>query len=218
MPKPRNTLRLFLGGAAVALTLSSAGLRDPFAIPARAQQSQSTDPKQVVGKFHDTLLQAMGKEGKAAFDERYAMLDPVIRQTFDLAYLSRAVLGPYWQKLSPEQRQTFTERFARNTVATYAARFNGYSGEKFAFAGEQTPQPNLRVVETELTTGEGEKHRFSYLLRQTGQKWQAVNVLVDRVSHIAVQRAEYAAVIRDKGFDGLIAQLDSKTKQMRESS
>lgn len=188
------------------------------AIAASTPAQTSAEPRQVVEQFHETLIRAMHKGGKSAFEARYAMLDPVIRRTFDLPYLGKAVLGPYWTKLSPEQQKIFTERFARNTVATYAGRFNTYSGERFATLKEQTLQPDLRVVDTELTESGGKRHRFSYLLRRTGEGWRVVNVLVDRISNIAVQRSEYAAILRDKGFDGLIARLDAMTKTMRESS
>lgn len=198
--------------------VNGAAFGAPAAPTQPAQVQSAADPRHVVEHFHDTLIRAMHKGGKAAFDARYAMLDPVIRRTFDLPYIGKAVLGPYWSKLNPEQQKTFLEHFARNTAATYAGRFNLYSGERFATLNEQTLQPNLRVVDTQLTESGGKTHRFSYLLRRTTEGWQVVNVLVDRISNIAVQRSEYTAILRDKGFDGLIARLDAMTKSMRESS
>ncbi len=172
----------------------------------------------VVEGFHHRLLAAARDSGPVNYQARYAALDPAVRHAFDLTYISRTVLGPYWDTLTPAQRLTFTERFAENTIATYAGRFDAYSGEKFTFVGEQTPQPTLRVVESDLTTGDGEKHRFTYLLRKTDDGWRIANILVDHVSQIAVQRAQFTTILRDEGFDRLIARLDTLTSSMKQAS
>lgn len=172
----------------------------------------------VVEGFHHRLLAAARESGPANYQERYAALDPAVRQAFDLTYISKAVLGSYWDTLTSEQRAKFTERLAQNTIATYAGRFDAYSGEKFTMVGEQTPQPSVRVVESDLTTGGGEKHRFTYVLRKTDDGWRIANILVDNISQIAVQRAQFTAILRDQGFDRLIARLDTLTSSMKQAS
>lgn len=185
---------------------------------ARAASAAAGEAAPVIEGFHDTLLKAARKSGAAQYETRRDMLDPAVRKAFDLQAISRSVLGAYWGKLTAEQQRTFAERFARNTIATYAGQFDGYSGERFTFVGEQAPQADMRVVETDLTTGAGEKHRFTYMLRKSESGWRIANILVDQVSQIAVQRSQYTTILRDQGFDGLIVKLDTLTDSMKKAS
>lgn len=214
----RNTLRQ-LALLLVALALAGGALPGGFGAAAWAKAAAAADAAPVVDGFHATLLAAARKAGPTNYQARYDALDPAVRHAFDLTAISRSVLGAYWDKLSAEQQHTFTERFARNTIATYAGRFDSYSGETFTFVDEQkAPQGDVRVVESDLTTGDGERHRFSYLLRRTAAGWRITNILVDNVSQIAVQRSQFTSIMRDHGFDQLLTRLDTLTSSMREAS
>jgi phospholipid transport system substrate-binding protein len=216
-----STIRYILKRFALlvlAATVSGGALVAGLAPRPASAMAVAAKAAPVIEGFHHRLLTAARDSGPANYQARYAALDPAVRHAFDLTYISRTVLGPYWDTLTPAQRQTFTERFAENTIATYAGRFDAYSGEKFTLVGEQTPQPTLRVVESDLTTGDGEKHRFTYLLRKTDDGWRITNILVDHVSQIAVQRAQFTAILRDEGFDRLIARLDTLTSSMKQAS
>jgi phospholipid transport system substrate-binding protein len=202
----------------LAVAISGGALPAGFAPQPGWAKTDATQAAPVVEGFHHRLLAAARDGGPANYQARYAALDPAVRHAFDLTYISQAVLGSYWDTLTPAQRRTFTERFAQNTIATYAGRFDAYSGEKFTLVGEQTPRPAVRVVESDLTTGDGEKHRFTYVLRKTDDGWRIANILVDHISQIAVQRSQFTAILRDQGFDRLIARLDTLTSSMKQAS
>ncbi len=177
--------------------------------PARAEPPSA---RAVVATLHDELLAVMKASDTLGYAGRRDRLDPVIAKVFDLPTIARGSIGRYWKKLNPEQRKRLVAAMRRLTVATYAARFNGYAGETFRTLSE-TPGPRGTVlVATEIVKSSGDPVRLNYLLRPTKTRgWRIVDVYLKGIySELALKRAEYGSVIRRKGFDGLIAALDRK--------
>ena len=106
--------------------------------------------------------------------------------------------------------------FTRNTIANYAANFDGWSGEKFEVGKESSAANNTGVlVETRLIKSDGEPIALNYLMRpdETG-KPRVIDVLLNgSVSQLAVYRAEFASLLRDKGPAAVIERLDTKFKE-----
>ena len=207
-PNRRDILTITL-----ALTLSA------FVTPASADDSSPA--KAVIQHFYDVLLDVMKHADALGFKGRYAELDPVIAQTFDLDAMARIAVGPPWLMMSDDIHQQLAGRFHRFTVATYANQFNGYGGEKFV-VGEVKTMPNPagkpvadELVETQLIQGNGEPVVLNYLMRQRDGIWRVVDIyLVGSISQLASQRSEFGSVIRSEGGDGLVKVLDDKIGQL----
>ena len=69
------------------------------------------------------------------------------------------------------------------------------------------------LVRTELIKSNGEAVKLDYVLRQTAGHWLIINVIADGVSDLALKRADYTAILKDQGFDALIATLNKKIAQ-----
>ena len=94
-------------------------------------------------------------------------------------------------------------------MATYAANFDGYTGERFETSGAKENRSGL-MVKTELVAQDGGRIAFDYLLRNGKGVWQIINVIADGVSDLSLKRADYTAVIKSEGFDSLITELNGK--------
>ena len=86
---------------------------------------------------------------------RYDKLAPVIRSTFDLPAMTRIAVGPDWTTIPAEQQSALLDSFARMTIATYANRFDGYSGQSFEIDPEVQPRNTGRIVRTKLAAAQG---------------------------------------------------------------
>ncbi len=58
--------------------------------------------------------------------------------------------------------------------------------------------------------GDGHTVQFKYILKPEGERWRILNVFADGVSELAARKAEYSTVMKDRGFDALIARLRDK--------
>jgi len=123
-------------------------------------------PQEVVRGFYGTLLITMRQGPVLGQSGRYARLEPVVDRTFDIPLMSRLALGPTWGKLDPAQQQQITSAFAHYVAATYADRFDTYSGEQLQVSGERPYGADL-IVQTKIVKSNGETTRLDYLVRQS---------------------------------------------------
>ena len=170
----------------------------------------AANPQSEVRGFYDTLLTTM-KNGRALGQSgRYARLAPAVDSVFDVPSMTRLAVGSTWATLPPAQQQQVTEAFRHYIAATYADRFDSYSGEQLEVTGERPYNADV-VVQTRIVKSDGEATTLNYLMRQNRGSWQISDVYLDgTISQVAVQRSEFNAVLRREGVDGLVMALSRK--------
>ncbi len=166
----------------------------------------------VVEALHASLLTMMKDADTLGFDGRRKHMEPVVARSFNLPVIAVMATGRNWKKFSEDQRQRLIDALERLSVATYASRFNGYSGETFRLLSEQ-PEPQGSVfVNTELIKADGEAIVLKYLLHPSDAGWRIVDVyFLGIYSELAMRRSEYAAIFQRDGFEGLLGALEKKT-------
>lgn len=173
----------------------------------------------IIEEYYATLLATMKKAKELGIKGRYAQLEPAIRKTFDLAAMTRISVGPSWTGFTPDQQQSLIEAFSKMTVATYANRFDGYSGEKFEVNPKVDTRGNDRIVKTRLVPAADEPVTLNYLMRKSGEAWKVVDVyLSGTISELATRRSEFTALIKTGGPDALLANLKQRTDELMSSA
>lgn len=198
--------------ALLAAALALAGL----ALPVRAQKGPDTDPAIVqIRTFYDALLAAMKQAEQLGVRGRYDKLAPVIRATFDLAAMTRIAVGPDWTSIPPDQQTSLVDHFSRMTIATYASRFDGYSGQSFDIDPEVQSRNTGRIVRTKLNRPKEEPVTLNYLMRGSGDSWKIVDVyLSGTISELATQRSEFGAILKAGGPAALIESLKQQIDKL----
>jgi phospholipid transport system substrate-binding protein len=129
--------------------------------------------------------------------------------------MARLAVGPTWPTLAPAQQQSLTEAFGNYVSATYADRFDTYSGEQLQVTGERPYGPDV-MVQTKIVNSNGETTTLNYLMRQNQGVWQISDVYLDgTISQLAVQRSEFSSILRREGVDGLVMALNRKVDLLR---
>jgi phospholipid transport system substrate-binding protein len=179
-------------------------------ILAESAAALAVDPQNNVRGFYDTLLTTM-KDGRILGQSgRYGRLAPVVDRVFDVPSMTRLAIGPSWATLSPAQQQQLTEAFRHYIAATYADRFDSYSGEQLQVTGEQPYNAGV-IVQTRIVKSDGETTTLNYLMRQNQGSWRISDVYLDgTISQLAVQRSEFNSILRREGVDGLVMALNRK--------
>jgi phospholipid transport system substrate-binding protein len=210
IPKPMKAFSLT--GALVLLLLAA---RPGLAPQSAVAEAASAPPDAVVARVNETLMGAMQEAEALAFQGRYDRIDPVFREAFHFPFMARVAAGSYWRDLDAGQKNQLADAFARMSVTTYAARFDGYSGQSFE-VGETIEQPRGgALVRNHLFKSDGEAVSIDYLLRDFDGRWRIVDVFLDgSISEIATKRSEYTSILDQDGFDGLLARIDAKTAEL----
>jgi phospholipid transport system substrate-binding protein len=192
-----------LGTAGFALALALfAAPRPGFAAPEGGDA--------VVQGLYDTLLVTMKNGRMLGQSGRLAQLAPVIRRVFDLPLMTRLLVGPAWASLRDAQRQQVTDSFGRYMSAIYAERFDSYHGEKLDVTGQEAAPAGI-IVRSRIIKANGDAVEVDYLMHRSGDAWLISDIYLDgTISELATRRAEFAAIIRGHGIDGLIVALNRK--------
>ncbi|HUC17672.1 MAG TPA: ABC transporter substrate-binding protein [Acetobacteraceae bacterium] len=195
--------------------LLAACLGAPILAPWLARAQSAPDFAAVsapVAALNAGLLAVM-KAGSASvsFPQRFAMLAPVLTQSFDLPRILELAVGFDWASLTPTQQEQLLPIFREYTVASYVANFSSYGGEQFRILPGLRAFGSEQVVTTQIVTQDGKTRRIDYVMIDDGARWQVVDVLLDgTISQVAVQRSDFHALLSSGGASALISGLRRK--------
>jgi phospholipid transport system substrate-binding protein len=177
--------------------------------------AQAATPRAVIERLHAGLLEVMQDANELDYDGRYRRLEPVLQDSYDFPFMTRIAVGHAWGELDEAQRARLVELFAKMSIASYAARFDGYTGEQFEILGEEPAPRDTVLVETRLVRQRDEPVELNYVLKGSGDDWRIIDVLLEsKFSELARQRSEFAAVLRGGGPTDLAATLERKIAEL----
>jgi phospholipid transport system substrate-binding protein len=175
-------------------------------------------PQAMIESLNDALLESMRHADELGYAGRYEALEPVLRRSFDFPFMTRLSLGRAWNELAPAERERVTDLFAQMSIANFAARFDGFSGERFELRGESPGPRDAVVVESALVRPADDPVELDYVLREGAGGWRIIDVLLDgKYSELAKQRAEFAALLAGGGLPELVASLERKIRELAAS-
>ena len=131
---------------------------------------------------------------------------------FDITRIAAVSLGRTWRDLTDTQQTEFVSLLSELVVATYADRFDGYSGQQFV-TDEVRAVRTGDVVRTRLLREAEADVTLDYFLRAG----RVFNVVADGVSDLSLRRADYSSIIKTEGFAALLTHIQRKIDEAREA-
>ena len=181
--------------------------------PAMAMQA----PEDLVADTTQKITTALRNEQdkiKTDPNRLYEIVDKVVLPHFDFHRMSSWVLGKYWRKASPKEREQFTREFRTLLVRTYAKALNdNYDRKINMLPVHMKPGDDDVTIHTEVEQKAGFPIPIDYKMYIKGNEWKVYDVSVDSVSLVANYRTSFAQEIRKDGLPKLIARLADRNKQ-----
>ena len=115
----------------------------------------------------------------------------------DLKSVGQFVLGVYWRKASDEEKQAFLDAFTEFTTKTWADRFDMYNGQDILFTGVRNAERNQYYVDSHIE--DKEPVEVIWRLRQKGDSYKIIDIIVEGVSMAMSYRNEYSAILQQNG-------------------
>lgn len=176
-----------------------------------AAAAHDVSPLELVRDTSSRMLVAMKDEG-AAIAADPAVLDKLVEEIvlpyFDFRRMSQWVLGKYWRKAAPDQRERFVAEFRNLLVRTYGRFLSDYAGEKVIYlpVGEVGDAASV-TVRTEIELSDNTAVPVAYSLYLSSDGWKVYDVAFDGVSMVTNYRSSYGRIIRTEGMASLIDQM-----------
>jgi len=193
-------MRNIIATALILLALSPA---------ARAATPESAPISALNSALIDTMKAG---SANASFQSRYAALDPVVRQAFDLPVILQNSTGFLLSTIPAAQQAQLGQIFEQFTVASYVNGFSGYGGQTIQLLPAERDVGASKVVETQIVPPDGSAPtRLDYVMTQGDNGWQATDVLLNgTVSKVAVQQSDFSSLVSSGDATQLIAALKAK--------
>jgi phospholipid transport system substrate-binding protein len=140
--------------------------------------------------------------GPFTTEEARAKIGMMVAKYADVPYEAEQLLGRYWRKAGPDQRQTFSDLLIPFFVATYGEMIDGAkSTPKIDFMGTE-PRGEGILVHT-LITAQGEEPVPVDWLVQTMPDGRTVitDLVAEDIGLVTTMRSDFTSVIRAGGGD-----------------
>lgn len=189
----------------VALLLCSIGGMALAAVPSPHQIIQDTADELLV------VIKSRRPELESNSQALYKVVDEILRPNFDVAYAGRLVLGRYWPRSTPDQRERFTEALYRSLVRKYARGLLQYREDTvriFPHTGLIRIDEDFVTVKTEVKTSDGILVPVNYRTRWVDGNWKVFDVIVEGLSYVTYYRDLIGQDVRNKGLDVVIDNLN----------
>ena len=160
--------------------------------------------------FH--ILDDQQLKGPGHLTQRRHLLENIIAERFDYEEMSKRTLAAHWKPLSHTERQEFVQLFKTFLSDQYAARIEGYAGERVVYLSERTVD-GYAEVRTRLVSDKLD-FPMDYRLTNKSGTWYAYDVIVDGVSLVMNYRSQFGKIIGESSFQELLRRLrDRRLKE-----
>jgi phospholipid transport system substrate-binding protein len=146
-------------------------------------------------------------------DKRRDMVRNIVRPRFDYRAMSQIILATNWKKATEEQQDRFIFLFRDLLEHTYFSAMDSYTGETVRM-GREKLNGKRAVVQTYVSSTSKEVP-VNYNLRLKNDDWFAYDVSVDGVSLVSNYRTSFRNLVREKGMDGLLQELEKKVDSLK---
>lgn len=177
-----------------------------------AAETDAARAKKLIEDLTQRALEVLKTE-KGDLKQRESKFRAMLTDYFAMQTISRTVAGKHWQEMSPQQREDFQKLFSEWVLKTYARRFGGYQGETIAVNDASAVGRDSILVHT-VVKGPSRGNKVDWRVRQSGgEQNKIVDVSVDGVSMLVTQKSEIAAIVKNKGVDGMLDTLRSHVEK-----
>ena len=209
-PLARTHLSVTASRLLVALGLSATAFAGTVSLwPDRAVAQA---PSEFVERFGRDAIGALS-DATLSPEDQMAVFRRILLEGFDVPRMGRLSLGRYWRVATPAERQEYLTLFEALTVRKFAARLSRFSGEGFKVKSERIKESGLTLVTSEITLPPLPVIGVDWLLSGDDGEFKVVDVFVEGVSEVLIQRADFASIINCSGgrLEGLLAKLREGT-------
>ena len=187
-----------------------------FELPDKAAamtQDGVTKPAEFIQGLADEAISVLSDQ-RGTIAEREQKFRTVLRDDFAMKKIGRFAIGKYWRNMSTEQKRLYQKLFEEWILKTYSVRFSGYSGETVKVIRTFKAGATDVFVRTQIDSSKRRSLKVDWRVRRIDQRFKIIDIVVEGVSMLITQRAEFSAVLRERGIDGFITILRSQLDQL----
>lgn len=143
--------------------------------------------------------------------EKFSELSQLFLKNVDTVWMARFALGSSWRRLTETQKSEYTKLYQDFLIKTYVPNFKKYNSDKINITGGEAIGNGQFKVSTVINSANAHHINVIYMIHYQDNTPQIFDIIVEGVSLITTQRAEFTSIIQQNGFQALVSELQSKT-------
>jgi phospholipid transport system substrate-binding protein len=195
-------LGLFASGIAMGKELISHQLVD--------QQCDSAQIQALLEERDAEIKELMGPKGSDYTDQQRNKLKDIINGIIDYQAMASTALGATYDTLSTEQRGEFVDVFSTIVRDQSLNKLDIYRAE-VSYESIKVVQDSARV--RTIAQLENVRTPVIYKMRNKGDEWVIVDMIIDDVSTADSYRRSFQNIIRKRGYDTLLESLKKRAER-----
>ena len=141
--------------------------------------------------------------------ERRQEIERVVRERVSYEDMAKQALGVQWLSLADSERQEFVDLFVQLLRDSFAGKIDAYVDEHVLYLSEQQ-NDRMAEVRTKLS-GRKTDTLLDFRMTDHDGLWLVSDVVIDGASIVHNYRAQFASIIRDASYAGLLERMREKT-------
>lgn len=203
-------VRSGLGGLVLALGLLWNGMA----------LAVSDSPMPMLRSTTKQMLFNLKQLNHAGHKPKVSQVEGVVRRLLlpkvDQTRMAQAVVGrTHWMKASASTQVAFTSEFMAMIIHIYSEALAGYEEQTVKFLPVRS-RPGIKRVQVKslVEHPNGPTIEVSYTMVRRDDAWRVADFSVDGISMIQSYRSQFAGVLSEKGFEGLLAQIKIHNRKL----
>ncbi len=197
--------------------LTAAAVVPVLALPGEVLAGAREDAASGVVRGLVEQILAVLQQGALDGEQARALMRAIEQRT-DLTLLARLAMGRHWRTATPEQQASYVELFRRYVLQSFVRRLSqvatveiGSPAERFSILASRPVDAQDVLVTSKVVPPSGPPLKVDWRLREQPGGPVIIDLLVEGVSLLINQRAEFGAVLERSGVDGLLQLLEARS-------
>ena len=136
-----------------------------------------------------------------SYDQRKQEFRTLLKNNFDINTIARFSLGRYWRTATEAQRQEYLKLFEDMIIDVYSKRFGDYQGQDLEIGQVRAQGDKDAIVTTKIVPKNDPEIQVDWRVRQKGNGYKVIDIIVEGVSMAVTQRSDFSSVIQRGGGD-----------------
>jgi phospholipid transport system substrate-binding protein len=175
---------------------------EPSTHPVESTATESV--KSTVAELIQVLDDQRLKDPDRAEQRRHE-IERIVMRRVSYEEMAKRALGTSWSEINEHERQEFVGLFVQLLRDAFASRITEHTDEQVVYLGEQR-EDHFAEVKTQLKGQKVDTHVDFRLLHASGD-WLVYDVVIDGASIVSNYRAQFASIIRDVTYVGLVKKM-----------
>ena len=111
-------------------------------------------------------------------------VESIVTPVIDFYGFGRGVMGRFARTATEDELQRFADILKTTLIRTYSMAVSEFSVREYSITPPRapSPQPDMQVVNVQLTSTAGRTYNILYYMRNIDNEWKLVNVAVEGIN------------------------------------